>query len=824
MAHAPCAIWVPQLERAAPGRLPIRREIVEDGHTTLEMPPAVPIEVRVKRKVAARKGQREPCAAEVRVGDDAGYARQRLQEVEKSHRAKLVQEVPHRKRHAVEPGSLQLVQPALLVVFAMDPTRMLWAWKRRGEPARRSVPEKPVDDRVRVRPRRRIGRPSLQRESPERCSIEEEAIDERILREHRARHSTATELRPRAYLLRPAELSYPTPVLTRALSSTARQLWPLIQRLNRAIERPSLSPSWAPGPMPKRRERTSPPLGFPRETDSLCPRCVKEVRTDVLSGKTDLRTLIDGRPGEIKAQIVEEERDGHKQVLMKKTCPKHGDFEDVMALDSAFLERIEQLYPGRDYLAPLTKLREHGTSSIKYGRGSVLTVDLTNRCNMMCDPCFMDANQVGYVHELEWADIQKILDDALTVQPRRQMSIQFSGGEPTLSPHFLTAIEYARKVGFFAVQCATNGIRFAQEPSFAKAAKEAGMRMAYLQFDGVGNEVNAHRKVGNLFDVKVRAIENLHAAGIDVILVVTVVNGVNNHEVGRIVDFAIENADKVTVVSFQPVSFTGRDEDISDEMRAKQRYTLSHLAQDLKDQCGFSEPLRDWFPLSSMGPFSDLTDHLLGERADWGSMKCGCHPNCGIGTILFVNKATKQAVPLTKFLDIEGLLEDIQDITDAAQGRTLTLTELAISLLKNFNAKESPVSFPTLVRQFLSQTGARGKKVGEHESDANEFEWRVLFIAGMWFQDLFNYDFRRTEMCIIPYGTQMGEISFCAYNTGVGWRQVIEKMKQTASVAEWNRVHGRHPVYAKNQNLSLSPDLGTVTLPKERVRLPVVTG
>ncbi len=175
---------------------------------------------------------------------------------------------------------------------------------------------------------------------------------------------------------------------------------------------------------------------------------------------------------------------------------------------------------------------------------------------MMCDPCFMDANQVGFVHELEWDEIAKILDDAMTVEPRRQMSIQFSGGEPTLSPHFMRAIRYAREKGFFAVQCATNGIRFAQDPEFARAARAAGLRMAYLQFDGVGNEANAHRKVGNLYDVKVRAIENLHAAGVDVILVVTVVNGVNNLEVGRIIDFAIENADKVTVVSFQPVSFT----------------------------------------------------------------------------------------------------------------------------------------------------------------------------------------------------------------------------------------------------------------------------
>jgi hypothetical protein len=89
----------------------------------------------------------------------------------------------------------------------------------------------------------------------------------------------------------------------------------------------------------------------------------------------------------------------------------------------------------------------------------------------------------------------------------------------------------------------------------------------------------------------------------------------------------------------------------------------------------------------------------------------------------------------------------------------------------------------------------------------------------MWFQDLYNYDFRRTEMCIIPYGTQMGEISFCAYNTGVGWRNIIEKMKANASVAEWYRARGRHAVYAKGQNLPLAPALGSVTMPPSALRL-----
>src|SRR5436309_1660415 len=123
---------------------------------------------------------------------------------------------------------------------------------------------------------------------------------------------------------------------------------------------------------------------------------------------------------------------GTPQAIFKE-CPVHGRFEDMMAVDKRFLEHIEAMYPGRDIDAHNDKtLHNHGSSTIRYGRGSVLTVDLTNRCNMMCDPCFMDANQVGFVHELSWEDMREILDNAITIKPRRQMSIQFSGGEPTL--------------------------------------------------------------------------------------------------------------------------------------------------------------------------------------------------------------------------------------------------------------------------------------------------------------------------------------------------------------------------------------------------------
>jgi uncharacterized radical SAM superfamily Fe-S cluster-containing enzyme len=115
------------------------------------------------------------------------------------------------------------------------------------------------------------------------------------------------------------------------------------------------------------------------------------------------------------------------------------------------------------------------------------------------------------------------------------------GGEPTLSPYFLDAVAYSRKVGYNSVQAASNGIEFAKSKELCRAAAEAGLRYVYLQFDGIGNAANSHRKVGNLFDVKLQAINNLHEAGVDIVPVTTIINGINNEQVGRIIEFALDN-------------------------------------------------------------------------------------------------------------------------------------------------------------------------------------------------------------------------------------------------------------------------------------------
>ena len=377
------------------------------------------------------------------------------------------------------------------------------------------------------------------------------------------------------------------------------------------------------------------------------------------------------------------------------------------------------------------------------------------------------------------------------------------------------------------LQAASNGIEFAKSKELCRASAEAGLRYVYLQFDGIGNAANSHRKVGNLFDVKLQAIANLHEAGVDIVPVTTIINGINNEQVGRIVEFALDNPKTISFLSFQPVSFTGRDEDISDDRRHAQRYTLSHLAHDVKDQTGLGEPVRDWFPISFMSTFSDWADNVHGPNNEWGQLSCGCHPNCGIGMALMIDKETKEAVPVTAFLNADRLARDVAKVNDAARGKFLSMFGIALALLRNYDPMKSPTHFKIsdMMKKMDKTFGASGKDYGSVKGDRTlkDIEkrradrWNFLFIAGMWFQDLFNYDFRRTEQCIIPYATQEGEISFCAYNTGVGWRNIIEKMHMTATLTKWYEEHGRHEIFAGGKKVGMAHQGHKLLLNQEHV-------
>jgi hypothetical protein len=198
---------------------------------------------------------------------------------------------------------------------------------------------------------------------------------------------------------------------------------------------------------------------------------------------------------------------------------------------------------------------------------------------------------------------------------------------------------------------------------------------------------------------------------------------------------------------------------------------------------------------------------------------------------VMIDKETKEAVPVTAFLKADQLAKDLQRVNDAARGRFLSVVGMALALMKNYEPFKSPRHFKLadLMKKFdktfgatkMAHKGAYGRVDGARTvadiEKRRADRWNFLFIAGMWFQDLFNYDFRRTERCIIPYATQEGEISFCAYNTGIGWRNIIEKMHMTATLTKWYEEHGRHEIFAGNKNVNLSSTDHTLVLDPEAV-------
>ena len=192
-----------------------------------------------------------------------------------------------------------------------------------------------------------------------------------------------------------------------------------------------------------------------------------------------------------------------------------------------------------------------------------------------------------------------------------------------------------------------------------------------------------------------------------------------------------------------------------------------------------------------------------------------------------IDKETKEAVPVTAFLKADQLAKDVAQVNDAARGKFLSVAGMALALMRNYDSFKAPTHFriADLMKKFDKTFGATGKNYGKVAGDRTMTDiekrradrWNFLFIAGMWFQDLFNYDFRRTEMCIIPYGTQQGEISFCAYNTGIGWRNILEKMHMTANLTKWYEDHGRHEIFAGNKNVPLASKDHSMVLNAEAV-------
>ena len=503
-------------------------------------------------------------------------------------------------------------------------------------------------------------------------------------------------------------------------------------------------------------------MGLPKKTQSLCPEC----------GKI------------IPATLFESEG----KVLIEKTCPDHGKTSDVYWSDVAMFLKAEKFaYDGTGVLNPAIPNatvcpNECGLCQLHTSHTALANIDLTNRCNLKCPICFANANAAGYVYEPSLEQVVKMLENLRSERPVPTPAVQFSGGEPTIYPRFIDVLKKAKELNFSQIQAATNGIRFAKEPSFLKEAVDAGLNTIYLQFDGLNDEIYMASRNAPLLEIKKKVIENVRRLDKkpSIVLVPTIVKGINDDQVGEIFRYAVQNIDVVKGINYQPVAFTGR---IDQEQRAKMRYTLPDLADDLVKQTG-AMTKDDFYPVPSVVPISTLISALLGEQ----KVTFTAHPHCGIATYLFVQDE-KHIVPLTRFVDVEPLFRELFDLSERAERSKVKFPYKAKAfrlLQKHIHKERAPegldvIQFLRMLNSVFNDSSKKGM---------TEFSWSMMFVGGMHFQDSYNYDIERVKRCAIHYSTPDGRIiPFCAYNGGPTYRTEIEK-KFSVPIEEWRKTHG----------------------------------
>ncbi len=503
------------------------------------------------------------------------------------------------------------------------------------------------------------------------------------------------------------------------------------------------------------------PMGLPKSTQSLCPECSK---------------ILD-------ANLIEEGGD----VWMEKTCPEHGYQKYFVFRDAELFKEVEKWTFGDGKglsNPPVTDSKECptdcGMCNLHVSHTGIGMVDLTNRCNLRCPICYANANVSGMVLEPSFEEVTKMLESLRNLKPVPCEFVQFAGGEPTMHPRFFDILKKTKELGFKHIQCPTNGINYAK-PGFSEKAVEAGLHTIYLQFDGLDDKIYEHTRDRKLVDIKLKAVENLRKAGGRVVLVPTVVKGINDHEIGKIVQYAIDNADVMTGISFQPVCFSGR---ISKEELETRRYTLGDLAHDIEDQMnGLMQVKRDWVPLSSLVAFSKLHESLTGRP----TVELSSHSHCSIGGFLFVDDDLK-ATAMNEFLDFKSMLVDVDRLaktSDKATFKTFVKVKAYQQLKKHFNEKKAPKGL-TWNRFLQSIDGYRSKDVARGNG-WQDYCYKTLFIAGMHFMDHYNYDVERVKRCLVHYSTQDGKIyPFCTYNAGPYFREKIEKEFQIP-LADYNK-------------------------------------
>lgn len=476
-----------------------------------------------------------------------------------------------------------------------------------------------------------------------------------------------------------------------------------------------------------------------RLTESLCPECLEP----------------------IKAEIYEE----HGKVLIRKTCRAHGTFVDTYWGDAGQYQRFSRyLHEGTGLSNPMVHVNGNcpkscGLCSNHKTPTILANIDVTNRCNQRCPVCFANAASAGYLYEPSLEQIRSMMSLLRSERPIPCPALQFAGGEPTMRNDIVELVRMAREFDFTQIQMATNGIRLGQDPELCRELDRNGLHTVYMQFDGITPAPHVKLRGHNALPYKMAAIENCRRVGLtSVDLVPTLVKGVNDMEVGGMIRFAIENMDTVKGVNFQPVSFTGR---IDRAERARQRITIPDLFRLISEQMDGVLTGNDFYPV----PFVVPVSHFTNARTGYLNTEFTVHPHCGTGTYLYADNGN--IVPITRFIDVEGLMEYIDGLAGDIERAGLTKPLVKILSMKKLISAFSKFVDKSTAPQDVNVRDLFIEVMDQGTGDAiKDFHRKTMFVGAMHFQDLYNFDFERIKRCGVHYATPDGRvIPFCTYNT-----------------------------------------------------------
>jgi uncharacterized radical SAM superfamily Fe-S cluster-containing enzyme len=394
-------------------------------------------------------------------------------------------------------------------------------------------------------------------------------------------------------------------------------------------------------------------------------------------------------------------------------------------------------------------------------------IDVTNRCNLKCPVCFANAAAAGYVYEPSQQQVQAMLQNLRRNSPVPATALQFSGGEPTIREDLPELIKMAKDLGFRHVEVNTNGIRLARSVEYCKTLDEAGVSTIYLQFDGLTDDVYKFTRGVDLLETKMKAIENCRKAGVNsIVLVVTLVKGVNDNQLGDIIRFAVNNFDVIRCVNVQPVSLCGR---LPEEEREKMRITIPDFMRLCEEQTDGKVKMSDFYPVPTVVPIAQAVGAIKHKHY----VEFTAHPHCGMATYLFVENG--EITPITRYGNVDKFVKTMEKVhAEASKGHETRAKMRLLGALRH-------VKFGMLRKYILPVL-----KTGSYEA-LGDLQRKTILLSSMHFMDPYNFDLERVQSCCIHYAVPDGRvIPFCTMNSI--HRSEVEK-SLGVPLSRWQETH-----------------------------------